>query len=201
MATAENLQSRPDGANRRVAIACAALVAGMTGAAFAAVPFYEWFCKTTGYGGTPLTASSAPDHVIERSFEIRFDANVNGLPWRFTPETPSVTVKAGAVETVNYVIENTSDRETFGLAAYNVTPDLSGGYFTKMICFCFTEQKLAAGEKLVVPVTFYVDPQIDGDKDLTMLKTITLSYTFFPAKPNTSKPVVGSLSGSTPEKL
>ena len=152
MATAENLQSRPEGANRRVAIACAALVAGMTVAAFAGVPFYECFCKTTGYGGTPLTASSEPGTVIARSYEIRFGANVNGLPWRFTPEPPSVTVKGGAVETVNYVIENTSDRETFGLAAYNVTPDLSGGYITKMICFCFTEQKLAAGEQLVVPV-------------------------------------------------
>ncbi|MEJ1157760.1 cytochrome c oxidase assembly protein [Prosthecomicrobium sp. N25] len=187
--------------HRTVALACAALVAGMTGAAFAAVPFYDWFCRVTGYGGTTQVAAAAPGHVIDRAFEIRFDANVNGIPWRFRPEGGPVTVKAGEVATANYVIENLSDTETLGVAAYNVTPELAGYYFTKLVCFCFTEQKLAPRETVVVPVTFYVDPSIDQDRNLRSIRTITLSYTFFPAKSEKSKPVADAGTRKTPEKL
>lgn len=191
----------PNRRNRTVALACLGIVAGMAGAAFAAVPFYEWFCRTTGYGGTPQVAAAAPLRAIERRFEVRFDANVNGLPWQFRPATESVVVRAGEVATVDYVIENRSDQETTGIAAYNVTPDIAGGYFTKIVCFCFSEQKLAAHERIVVPVTFFVDPEVDQDRNLASLRSITLSYTFFPAKTSNPKPVVGAVAAPAPERL
>lgn len=187
---------------RTTAFACVALVAGMTGAAYAAVPLYDWFCRVTGYGGTTQVSTAAPLRVIDRTFEVRFDANVNGgLPWRFRPEQDRVLVKAGEVTTVHYTIENTGADETQGIASYNVTPDIAGAYFNKIVCFCFTEQKLAAGEKITVPVTFYVDPEVDGDSNLRFVKTITLSYTFFPAKAQSPKPVAGVSGPPSPEKL
>jgi cytochrome c oxidase assembly protein subunit 11 len=135
-------------------------------------------------------------------FEVRFDANVNhALPWRFRAEGGPVTLKAGEVATAHYVIENLSDTETVGIAAYNVTPDLAGYYFTKLVCFCFSEQKLAPRETVVVPVTFYVDPEIDTDRNLRTLQSITLSYTFFPAKAEKPKPVADATMTKTPEKL
>jgi cytochrome c oxidase assembly protein subunit 11 len=170
-------------ANGRVAVALFVLTAGMLGAAYAAVPFYTWFCRVTGYSGTPGVASIAPDRVIDRVFEIRFDANVhNGLPWEFRPETPSLRVRAGEVATIVYRIENLSDRETRGTATFNVTPDQAGGHFNKLACFCFTEQTLKPHEVLEAPVTFFVDPEADRDKNLAGLGTITLSYTFFAAE-------------------
>ena len=175
-----------------VAGACFALVATMVGASYAAVPFYQWFCKATGYAGTTQVATAPPNHVIDRVFQVRLDANVrSGLPWDFHAEETLVEQKAGDVATVNYVIENLSDRETRGMAVYNVTPELSGIYFTKLECFCFTEQVLKPHERVVVPVTFYVDAEIDGDQNLKTLKTITLSYSFFPSKTSSSteKPV------------
>ena len=193
---------REAGRHRTVALACAAIVAGMTGAAFGAVPFYDWFCRVTGYGGTTQVAAAAPGRVIDRAFEIRFDANVSPtLPWQFRPEGGPVTVKAGEVATANYMIENLSDHETLGIASYNVTPDLAGYYFTKLVCFCFTEQKLAPRERVVVPVTFYVDPEIDQDRNLRAIRSITLSYTFFPAKTDKPKPVADATTTKTPEKL
>lgn len=186
--------------NRAVALVCVGVVAGMTGAAFAAVPLYDWFCRVTGYGGTTQVSTAAPLRVIDRTFEVRFDANIHGnLPWRFRPEVDSVTVKAGEVATVHYTIENLSNEETAATAAYNVTPDIAGAYFSKIVCFCFTEQKLAAHEKITVPVTFYVDPDIDQDRNLRAIRTITLSYTFFSAKP--TKPIVGAVAAPTPERL
>ncbi len=177
--------------NGRTAAMLFALVGVMIGAAFAAVPFYTWFCRTTGYGGTPSVATVSPVRVIDRTFEVRFDANVfSGLPWSFTPETPSITVRAGEVATVKYRIENLADTETAGVAAFNVTPDLAGGYFDKLACFCFTEQRLKPHEVLEAPVTFYVDPDADGDKNLKGLRTITLSYTFFSA--DKSQPRAGT---------
>ncbi len=170
-------------ANGRVAVMLFVLTGGMLGAAFAAVPFYTWFCKTTGYSGTPAVATIAPDRVIDRVFEVRFDSNVHaGLPWDFRPETKSITVKAGEVATILYRIENLSDRETRGTAAFNVTPDLAGGYFNKLACFCFTEQVLKPHEVIEAPVTFFVDPDADADKNLKGLTAITLSYTFFAAE-------------------
>lgn len=176
----------PTRANGRVAALLFVLTGGMLGAAYAAVPFYTWFCRVTGYSGTPGVASVAPDDIIDRVFEVRFDANVhNGLPWEFRPETPSVRVRAGEVATIVYRIENLADHETRGTATFNVTPDQAGGHFNKLACFCFTEQTLAAREVIEAPVTFFVDPQADRDKNLAGLTAITLSYTFFA----TEKPV------------
>jgi cytochrome c oxidase assembly protein subunit 11 len=187
----------PARANGRVAIALGVLTVGMLGAAFAAVPFYTWFCKTTGYSGTPAVASIAPDRVIDRKFEVRFDANVHpGLPWAFQPETKSITLKAGQVATVLYRIENLSDQETRGTAVFNVTPDLAGGYFNKLACFCFTEQVLKPHETIEAPVTFFVDPDADGDKNLKGLATITLSYTFYAAEKPAARATTAALAGS-----
>lgn len=185
--------------NGRVAAALFALTFGMVGLAYASVPFYDWFCRTTGYGGTPSVASLPADRIIDRSFEVRFDSNVfSGLDWSFRPETPSIRVRAGEVATVLYRIENRSDRETRGIAAFNVTPDLAGGYFAKLACFCFTEQTLKPGEVLEAPVTFYVDPAIDADRNLTSLTAITLSYTFFAADKPAGRASSAALGATAP---
>ena len=173
-----------------VAAACGAFVAVMVGAAFAAVPFYNWFCRTTGFGGTTQVASSAPAGMLDRKVTVRFDANVApGLPWRFAPEVNSVDLRIGEVATVYYDVVNTSARATEGQAAYNVTPPTVGGYFAKINCFCFTEQRLAPHERRDMPVVFYVDPALVGDSEQDDLNTITLSYTMYPVQQPT-KPVV-----------
>jgi len=166
-----------------VAAACGAFVAVMVGAAFAAVPFYNWFCRTTGFAGTTQVASAAPAGVLDRRITVRFDANVGpGLPWRFTPEVNSIDLRIGEVATIYYTITNESARPTAGQAAYNVSPPTVGAYFTKINCFCFTEQRLAPGEKREMAVVFFVDPTLVKDSDQDDLNTITLSYTFFPLR-------------------
>lgn len=168
------------GRNTATAVLLAAVGVGMVGAAFAAVPLYQWFCRTTGYGGTTQVAVATPGRVLDRAFEITFDANVqSGLPWRFRPEQNRMTVKAGEVATAHYIIENLSDRPVTATAAFNVSPDLTGAYFNKIACFCFSEQRLAPHEKITVPVTFFVDPAIADMRDLVGVNAITLSYTFF----------------------
>jgi cytochrome c oxidase assembly protein subunit 11 len=137
---------------------------------------------------------------IDRTFEIRFDSNTSpGLPWKFHPEQPSITVHGGEVATVNYIIENQSDVPTSGMAVYNVTPDGAGGYFDKIVCFCFTEQRLEPREQVIVPVTFFVDPDIASDRNMNAVGTITLSYTFFPSN-KTGKPLA-SVEGASGPKL
>lgn len=160
----------------------------MVGAAFAAVPFYNWFCRTTGFGGTPQTASAAPAKVLERSLAVRFDSNVAaGLPWRFEPEQNEVQVRIGDVTTVHYNVVNMAAREITAQASYNVSPPTVGAYFTKINCFCFTKQTMQPGETREMTVVFYVDPAIVKDRDQDSLNTITLSYTFYrlrePAQP------------------
>jgi cytochrome c oxidase assembly protein subunit 11 len=163
-----------------VAACCGALVAGMVGAAYAAVPFYTWFCKTTGFGGTTQVSEKAPDHVLDRMLTIRFDSNVTpGLPWKFQPEQNQIQVRIGEVATVHYKVVNEAAREIAGQASYNVSPPTVGAYFDKINCFCFTEQRLKAGETRDMTVVFYVDPAIVKDRDQTDLTTITLSYTFY----------------------
>ncbi len=172
-----------DRRNLVVALACGAVVGIMTGAAFAAVPLYDWFCRTTGFGGTPQVAASAPGEVLARKVLVRFDANVSGgLPWRFEPETNGIEVRIGETVTVNYTITNLSARETVGQASYNVSPPTVGAYFTKVNCFCFTDQRLKAGETRGMPVVFYIDPQLVKDSDQDGLNTITLSYTMYPVR-------------------
>ena len=138
-----------------VAGACGVFVALMVGAAYAAVPLYNWFCRTTGFGGTTQVANAAPGHVLGRTIAVRFDANVApGLPWRFVPEKNVTNVRLGEVLTVNYTVTNLAARETVGQAAYNVTPPTTGAYFQKINCFCFTEQAMKPGETREMPVVF-----------------------------------------------
>ena len=163
-----------------VAACCGAVAVGMVGAAYAAVPFYNWFCKTTGFGGTPQVAEKAPEHVLGRTLTIRFDSNVApGLPWRLQPERNEIQVRIGEVATVHYKVINEAAREISGQASYNVSPPTMGGYFNKINCFCFTEQRLKAGETREMAVVFYIDPSIASARDQNDLSTITLSYTFY----------------------
>jgi cytochrome c oxidase assembly protein subunit 11 len=154
----------------------------MLGASFAAVPFYDWFCRATGFGGATMVAREAPLITGTRPVTVRFDANVNGLPWRFDAETTAIELIPGEVKTVYYRLTNISDRETTGIASYGVAPDLAGGYFSKIQCFCFTDQTLKPGESREEAVVFFIDPAIEKNPDGRAIRTITLSYTFFPSK-------------------
>lgn len=163
-----------------VAAACGVFVAAMVGASFAAVPLYNWFCRTTGFAGTTQVATQAPDHVLGRSLTVRFDSNVTpGLPWRFVPEQNEINVRIGEVATVHYKVVNMAAREISAQASYNVSPPTVGAYFNKINCFCFTEQTMKPGETREMTVVFYVDPAITKDHDQDTLNTITLSYTFY----------------------
>jgi Cytochrome oxidase assembly factor len=169
--------------NRAVMVGCVVFVASMLGVAYAAVPLYTLFCQITGYAGTTRRAEMPSDRVLDQMVTVRFDANVGAkLPWRFRPVEPSVRVRLGEVTTVNYVVENRADHPVTASATFNVTPEISGSFFSKLTCFCFTEQTLQAGEVREMPVTFYVDPALVDDPDARYVSTITLSYTFFEVK-------------------
>jgi cytochrome c oxidase assembly protein subunit 11 len=178
-------QTKPPHRRRDILVAgaCGAFAALMVGAAFASVPFYNWFCRATGFAGTTQVASIAPAHSLARKIVVRFDANTTGgLPWRFEPDQNSVELRIGDVVTVNYVVTNNSARETVGQASYNVSPPTVGAYFTKINCFCFTEQRFKPGETREMPVVFFVDPALAKDSEQDDLKTITLSYTMYPVR-------------------
>jgi cytochrome c oxidase assembly protein subunit 11 len=169
--------------HQAVALSCAVFVVAMVGAAYAAVPLYNWFCRTTGFGGTPLVAEEAPSAPISRKITVRFDGNVaDGLPWTFGPDQPSITINIGQTTLFHYTAKSFARTETEGIASYNISPPEAAGYFNKLQCFCFTNQKLSPGEKMDMPVVFFVDPAIDKDPQFRSLDTITLSYTFFPAR-------------------
>jgi len=168
---------------RGTAIACVALVAGMVAMSFAAVPLYRLFCQVTGFGGTTQRAEAVAGPVLDRVMAVRFDANVGaGLPWDFRPVDRQVELKVGEQGQAVYRATNRSDRPTTGTATFNVSPPLAGAYFVKIECFCFTEQTLAPGQSVDMPVVFYVDPAIAEDSDVKNLATITLSYTFYPVE-------------------
>ncbi|WP_099558725.1 cytochrome c oxidase assembly protein [Hartmannibacter diazotrophicus] len=183
--------------NGLILVCCAAFVCTMVGAAFAAVPLYRIFCQVTGFAGTTQRAEAASDVVLDKTIEVRFDANVaNGLPWSFKPEQRSVTVKIGETDTIFYKVKNLADHTVTASAVFNVTPDQTGAYFSKIACFCFTEQTLEAGEEREMGVTFYVDPDIVNDTDAKYVSAITLSYTFYEAKDDTATPVAAVPSPS-----
>jgi cytochrome c oxidase assembly protein subunit 11 len=172
-----------------VAASCGLCAAFMVGAAYAAVPFYDWFCRVTGFNGTTQVAIAGPTGMIDRDVTVRFDANVGpGLPWRFAPEQNEIVVKLGQVVTVNYRVINETARPITASAAYNVAPLNAGSYFQKINCFCFTEQTLKPGETRDMPVVFYVDPSMAQDSDGKTINSITLSYTFYPQR-EPSRPV------------
>ncbi len=165
-----------------VPVICVGIVVGMAGLAYAAVPLYRLFCQITGFGGTTQTAEAAPDVVLDREIKVRFDANVNGLKWDFKPGEIEVNLKVGENKLAYYSATNISGVTTSGTSTFNVTPLEAGAYFSKIECFCFTEQTLAAGESVQMPVSFFIDPAIADDPELDDITTITLSYTFFPLK-------------------
>ena len=174
-----------------VAAACGLFVATMVGAAYAAVPFYNWFCRATGFNGTTQVATTLPStQPLGRKVAVRFDSNVSGgLPWKFEPEKTEIEVHIGEVVTAYYTVINTAALTTTGQAAYTVAPLTVGSYFQKINCFCFTEQTLAPGEKREMAVVFYVDPAITKDSESNNVDTITLSYTFYPVREPAPKPV------------
>jgi cytochrome c oxidase assembly protein subunit 11 len=180
-----------------VAASCGVVVALMVGASYAAVPFYNWFCRTTGFGGTTQVAEKAPDHVLERTVAVRFDSNVApGLPWKFVPEQNEIHVRIGEVVTVHYKVVNQAARTITAQASYNVSPPQVGIYFNKINCFCFTEQTMKAGEAREMAVVFYVDPSLVKDHDQDDLNTITLSYTFY-RLPDQVRPVAEAPDGNS----
>ena len=178
----------PDRRNAATVAALLGIVVVMGGLAYASVPLYRWFCQVTGYGGTTQVADAAPAGLHDRSVTIRFNADVNSkLPWRFQPVERSVKVRLGEEKLAFYRASNLADIPVTGTATFNVTPAKAGPYFAKLDCFCFTEQTLAAGHSVDMPVSFYVDPEMATDRNLDDVTTITLSYTFFaaPGQPET----------------
>ncbi len=168
--------------NRRVAVVLGSVVAGMIGLSFASVPLYSLFCRVTGFGGTTMVATKTAERVLDRVITVQFNADVNSsLPWEFAPDRRSVDVRVGEAMTITYHARNLTDKPLVGTAAYNVTPDKVGQYFNKLQCFCFTEQRLEPGQRVEMPVNFYIDPAMADDPEMADVKTITLSYTFFRA--------------------
>jgi cytochrome c oxidase assembly protein subunit 11 len=160
-----------------------AVVLGMVGLSFAAVPLYSLFCRATGFGGTTQRVADAAASTVARSIEIRFNTDVNReLPWDFRPNQRSVTLKIGETGMATFHAVNRGDQPIVGTAVYNVTPEKAGLYFDKIQCFCFTQQVLAPHEEADLPVAFYVDPAIVKDRNLDDVSVITLSYTFYRAK-------------------
>ncbi|UWQ73826.1 cytochrome c oxidase assembly protein [Leisingera sp. M658] len=151
----------------------------MSGLSWASVPFYDWFCRVTGFGGVTGVASTGSDTIVDQTITVRFDGSKQrGMPWEFKPSQREMEIKLGETGLAFYEAYNPTDRPVAGQASYNVTPYQAGGFFEKIDCFCFTEQVLQPGERVQMPVTFFVDPEILDDRDAKYVHTITLSYTF-----------------------
>jgi cytochrome c oxidase assembly protein subunit 11 len=168
-----------DGPQKTV-IQTVGVVVLMGGLAWASVPFYDWFCRVTGFGGVTNTAETGSDVVLDQTITIRFDASLDrGMPWTFKPMQREMTLRIGETGLAFYEAHNPTDHPVAGEASYNVTPYEAGYFFDKIECFCFTEQVLQPGETVEMPVSFYVDPAIVTDRDAKYVHTITLSYTFY----------------------
>ena len=167
--------------NGRTAAIFALIVVAMVGLAFASVPLYRVFCQVTGFAGTTQRSEAAPGEVVGKIISVRFDSNTaTSLPWEFKPEKHVQRVAIGARQMAFYTARNLSDKPITGTATFNVTPNQAGPYFSKIQCFCFTEQTLKPGEEVRMPVVFYVDPKILDNPDGRDINEITLSYTFYP---------------------
>ena len=166
--------------NTRTAAMAGCLVVGMGALSFAAVPFYDWFCRVTGYAGTTAQAAAGLENVSDQPITVRFLASKeSGMPWDFKPMQTEMTLRMGETGLAFYEAHNPTDHPVAGRASYNVTPDAAGGFFTKIECFCFTEQVLQPGETVQMPVSFYVDPEIMDHREGKFVHTITLGYTFY----------------------
>lgn len=165
-----------------IALACAAGVVFMTGAAFAAVPLYQLFCQVTGFDGTVRRADKAPDRVLDGTVMIRFDTNVRDLPMVFRAEQTTQRVRIGETGMAYFDVTNTSDQPIRARAGYNVVPEHTGPYFQKLQCFCFDEQIIPAGETMKFPIQYFVAPELATDAEARGATEITLSYTFYPSK-------------------
>ncbi len=169
---------RLEGKNRTAAQAVGVVIV-MGSLAWASVPFYDWFCRVTGFGGATGVATAAPDTMLDQTIVVRFDGSLErGMPWTFKPVERTMEIRLGEVGLAFYEAHNPTDRPVAGTASYNVSPYAAGGYFAKIDCFCFELQVLQPGETVLMPVTFFVDPSILRDGEARHLKRITLSYTF-----------------------
>jgi cytochrome c oxidase assembly protein subunit 11 len=167
--------------HRRVGLWAASVVVAMVGASFAAVPLYSYLCRVTNFDGTPRRATAPSSVMVDKTVTVRFDANVApGFAWTFEPLQRTMDVKLGENMLAFYRATNTSDRVIKGTATFNVFPEQSAAFFNKVECFCFTEQELQPGQSMEFPVSFFIDPQIEHDKDARATTHITLSYTFYP---------------------
>ena len=189
------VESAPNKKNRRLAVVLAGVVVGMVGLSYASVPLYDLFCRVTGYGGTTQRAEAAPGAPQDaREFTVRFNTDISPeLDWSFRPSGSAISVKAGEEHLVFFQATNTSHQPLTGTSVFNVTPQKAGIYFNKVQCFCFEEQLLQSGETMDFPVSFFIDPEISEDRNLDDVKSITLSYTFFPARDVTSGNVQAKL--------
>lgn len=152
----------------------------MGGLAWASVPLYDWFCRVTGFGGATNVAESGADEILDQTITVRFDASQErGFPWTFEPMQREMEIRIGETGLAFYEAYNPTDRPIAGSSSYNVTPYEAGGYFVKIDCFCFQEQVLQPGERVEMPVTFFVDPEIVDDRDAKFVHTVTLGYTFY----------------------
>ena len=165
---------------RKTVTALVGIVVFMGAMAWAAIPLYNWFCRVTGYGGETNVATAGSDRVLDQTIKIRFDASRgNDMPWEFKPMQHQMELKIGETGLAFYEAYNPTDRVVAGSASYNVAPYEAGGFFTKIDCFCFEEQVLQPGERVQMPVNFFVDPEIVDDPDAKHINHITLSYTFY----------------------
>ena len=151
----------------------------MLGLSYAAVPLYDLFCRVTGFGGTTQVAKEAPKIVLDKVVSVRFDTNVNNLPWDFKAKSNVLDVKVGQVNKIEFEVENYSNETTYGVASFNVSPSSFGKYYSKLGCFCFEKQALKPGEKATYVMTFYLDPELVNDPSTSQLEDVTMSYTFF----------------------
>lgn len=159
---------------------CVGVVAGMVGLSFAAAPLYAAFCRVTGFGGTTQRAEAASSHILDRTIEVRFDANVpTGTPLAFETQQTSETLRIGETGLAYFTVRNLANRPVTAVASYNVTPNTTGAYFKKLQCFCFKDRVFQPGETAQLPVLYFVDPRIVQDRDARTAQTITLSYTYF----------------------
>ena len=167
-------------AKKKTAAQMVGVVIFMGALAWASVPFYDWFCRVTGFGGITQVAESGSEIVLSETVKVRFDASLErDMPWEFKPVQREMEIQIGATGLAFYEAYNPTDKPVAGTASYNVTPYEAGGFFSKIDCFCFEEQVLMPGERVQMPVTFFVDPEIVEDRDARYTKVITLSYTFY----------------------